>query len=99
MKNMGITEIRKSLKKRIQFDEVACGGYLAPYFQEILDTINELWKEGYIRNFSDDILRLLNGYQINTGDYDGCHILQTLDLRSVEMTKTSVKAFGTYICE
>lgn len=98
MKNMGIAEIRKSLKKDIQFDTALGGGYLAPYFQEILDTINELWKEGYIRNFSDDILRLLNGYQINTGDYDGCHISQTLDLHSVEMTKASVKAFGTYVC-
>lgn len=96
---MNITEIRKSLKSSIKFDAVLGTGCLAPYYKEVLDNINKLWRDGFVVNFSADFLALLNGYQVNTGDYDGCHICQTLDLHSVEMTKTSVKAFGAYVCK
>ena len=43
------------------------------------------------------LIRYLNGYQSNTGDYDGMHISQTLDLHSVTMTKRSFANFLTYL--
>ena len=93
---MTMTAFRKEIKARKQFDVALNGGNLVSYYEEIEKVVESLWKNGYAENFSNDILALANGYQVNSGNYAGCNIKQTLDLRSITMDKAAVKEFAAY---
>lgn len=91
---MTMAEIRKAMKEQIKRDVIP---ELKEYDREILGNIETLWKNGYLNEFSNDFLKIANGYLINSGNYEGCHIATTLDLRVISMDKKTVKEFGEYI--
>lgn len=91
---MKIREIRKEFKERIRFAEAVIPE-LVDYHKSMLRTFEELWKNGTTTNFDNDFLRFANGYQINTGDYEGLHIMQTLDLHRITASKKTVEEMAT----
>lgn len=94
---MTMKQIREKFKERIRFSEMV-NPELVDYQKDIQRTFEDLWRYGTVEDFSDDFLRFVNGYQINTGDYNDLHILQTLDLRRITATKAVVKdMMATYL--
>ena len=93
---MTMTQIRKEIKERKAF-AVRMGIDLADWYDEIARVIETIWKEGFTTEFSTDILKLANGFQINTGNYETCHISQTFDLHCITMDKKSLKEFAEFI--
>ena len=87
---MTIKEIKKEFKNRRNFAKTIDAA-LVEYFDTMLNTFDDLYKNGYITTFDNDFLRFVNGYQINTGNYDTLHINQTFDLRSIKADKKTVK--------
>lgn len=61
------------------------------YYDSVKKTLETLWNEGTVTEFDNDFLKVANGYQISTGDYEGIQILQTLDLHRITATKSVVK--------
>lgn len=96
MKTM--TQIRKEIKERKAF-AVRMGIDLADWYDDISRALESLWTNGFIADYevSTEVLKLANGYQINSGNYSTCHINQTFDLRSIKMDKATVKEFGEFI--
>lgn len=93
---MKIGEIRERFEERIRFANVI-DSELVDFEKSLQRQFEELWKYGYIENFTNDFLAYANGYQINTGDYEDFHILQTLDLRKIKGTKKAIKALGEFL--
>lgn len=93
---MTIAQIRKEIKERRSF-AVSVGVDLADWYDEIACVIERLWKDGFVTDFSGDMLKLANGYQLNTGNYETCHISQTFDLHCIKMDRVTVKDFAEYI--
>lgn len=93
---MTIAQIRKEIKERKAF-AVNMGIDLGGWYDEIARTINALWADGFTSEFSDDILQLANGFQINTCNYETCHISQTFDLHCIKMDRATVKEFAEFI--
>lgn len=87
---MTIKEIRKEFKERIRFSKMVLPE-LVEYHENMQRTFEDLWKNGMTQNFDNDFLRFANGYQINTGDYENIHILQTFDLRIITANHKAVK--------
>jgi hypothetical protein len=87
---MTIREIRKEFKERIRFSKMVLPE-LVEYHENMQRTFEDLWKNGTTQSFSNEFLRFANGYQINTGDYENLHILQTLDLRRITANHKAVK--------
>lgn len=68
---------------------------LTSFIDEIERTVETLWKNGSVSDFSNDILRMANGFVACGGDL---HIMQTLDLHSITVdSKAAVKAFAEYM--
>lgn len=88
---MTMTEMRKTVTEKSRSYRAMGLGELADYIESAKKTFEELWKEGYTRNFDNDFLKFANGYQFNTGDYTDLHIAQTFDLHSISATKRAVK--------
>ena len=93
---MTISCFRAEIKKRIRFAQLS-GSELDGWYKEINESINSLWKNGFITDFSDEILALANGYQVNSGNYETFHVSQTFDLRSISAEKKAVKEFAAFI--
>ena len=89
---MTMTEMRKAYKAARTFAENTQGlEELAWYYDSVKRTLETLWKYGTTTDFDKDFLKVANGYQIGTGDYEGIQILQTLDLHRITATKNVVK--------
>ena len=95
---MTIAQIRKEIKER-KASAVRMGIDLAGWYDEIAHTIETLWADGCVTEYSDDILKLANGYQVNSGNYETCHISQTFDLHCIKMGRKAVKEFAAFILE
>lgn len=87
---MTIKEIRNEFKRRIEFSVRANTG-LEDYYKTELKTFEDLYQNGTITAFTNDFLAFANGYQINTGNYDELHILQTLDLHRISAPRKVVR--------
>lgn len=68
---------------------------LSSFLNEIEYTVETLWKDGNVQNFSRDILRMANGFMI-TG-CEGFCINQTLDLHRITADKKATKLFAEYM--
>ena len=93
---MSIAQIRKEIKER-KASAVRMGIDLAGWYDEIAHVIEALWADGVVTEYSDDILKLANGYQINYSNYETCLISQTYDLHSIKMDRKAVKEFASFI--
>lgn len=95
---MTMTQIRKEIKERKE-SAIRMGFDLADWYDDISCALENLWKNGFISDYevSTEVLKLANGYQINYGNYNTCHINQTFDLRSIKMDRKTVKEFGEFI--
>lgn len=89
---MTMTEMRKAYKANRTFAANTPGlESLVWYYDSVKDTLETLWKAGTTTKFDNDFLKVANGYQISTGDYEGIQILQTLDLHRITASKNVVK--------
>lgn len=95
---MTIAQIRKEIKERKE-SAVRMGIDLAGWYDEIARTIETLWANGFATEYSDDILKLANGYQINSGNYETCFISQTFGLHCIKMSRKAVKEFAAFILD
>ena len=93
---MTITQIRKEIKERKAF-AMRAGIDLSGWYDEIARTIETLWANGFVTEYSNDILKLANGYQVNFGNYETCHILQAFDTHCIKMDRKAVKEFAEFI--
>lgn len=93
---MTMKAFRTEIKNKQRFAAMI-GEEMVAYYKEIETVIENLWKNGFADNFSNDILSLANGYLVNSGNYEGCSIKQTWDLRSISMDKATVKEFAAYV--
>lgn len=93
---MTIRQIREEIKARKE-SVIRMGIDLADWYDEIANVIEKLWSDGFITEYSNDILKLANGYQISSYNYDTCHISQTYDLHCIKMDRTAVKEFAEFI--
>ena len=93
---MSIAQIRKEIKER-KASVARMGIDLAGWYDEIESTIETLWADGFVAEYSGDILKLANGYQINSGNYETCHISDTFDLHCIKMDRKAVKEFAAFI--
>ena len=101
---MTIYEIRKAFKAQKEnyfkmmgavIDEVDAAN-MAYYFDEMMNTINELWANGFCKRFSNDILRMANGFTCwNDTTF---HVAQTYDLHCITADdRNTVKAFAEFM--
>ena len=89
---MTMTEMRKAYKANRSFAANTPGlESLVWYYDSVKDTLETLWKNGTTTEFGNDFLKVANGYQVRTQDYEGIKILQTLDLHRITATKAVVK--------
>ena len=95
---MTIAQIRREIKER-KASAVRMGIDLAGWYDEIARTIETLWADGCVTEYSDDILKLANGYQINYTNYETCFISQTFDLHCIKMDRKAVKEFASFILD
>lgn len=95
---MTIAQIRAEIKDR-KASAVRMGIDLAGWYDEIARTIETLWADGCVTEYSNDILKLANGYQINCNNYETCSISQTFDLHCIKMSRKAVKEFAAFILE
>ena len=92
---MTMTEMRKAYKASRAFAANTPGlEELAWYYDSVKNTLEALWKFGTVTYFDSDFLKVANGYQISTQDYEGIHINQTYDLHSITATREVVKALA-----
>lgn len=72
-----------------------------PGCTDLLDRISaiveDLWKDGYTAHFSNDILRLANGFAMNFDFNEEFFVNQTFDLRSITASKKATKSFAEYM--
>lgn len=80
---MTMREIRKEVKRMIAFSKANGNADLVDYYKSMCEQFEELYKNLSISNFTSDFLKMANGYQINTGNYDTFHIAQTHDLHTI----------------
>lgn len=88
---MTIKEIRNEMKRRLEFSKNAKTG-LESYLKREWESFEELYKHGTVSDFSNDFLGFANGFQTTMCEYDGLHILQTLDLHRISASKKVAKA-------
>ena len=93
---MTIAQIRKEIKERKE-SAVRMGIDLSGWYDDIAHAIETLWADGCMTEYSDDILKLANGYQINYNNYETCYISQTFDLHCIKMDRKAVKEFAEFI--
>lgn len=94
---MTMTEMRKAYKSKRDFAANTPGlEGLVWYYDSMKQTLETLWKEGTTTNFDNDFLKIANGYQISKQEYEGLHILQTLDLHRITATKAVVKELAEW---
>lgn len=92
---MTMTEMRKAYKANRAFAVNTPGmEELARYYDGVKNTLETLWKLGIVTDFDNDFLKVANGYQISTQDYEGIHINQTYDLHSITATREVVRALA-----
>ena len=97
---MTMTEIRKKFKelkgisKHNPNPEMAA--MMVEYWNDFQNIIEEIWSNGFSTNYSEEFLKVANGFQINTGNYTTCHISDTYDLHCIKMDKVTVKEFAAY---
>lgn len=87
---MTMTEIRKEFRNNRNFAKFI-NDDLCKYYDAMLRAFETLYREGYIVEFDNDFLKFVNGYQINSGNYETLHVNQTLDLHSIAADKKTVK--------
>lgn len=84
---MTIRELRKELKRKLNSLNLLGLDEIADYYTAEWVAFEELYREGTVRNFSNDFLANANHYQRYTREYENLSILQTLDLHSISATK------------
>lgn len=92
---MTIKELRMKYNKMLRFAK-ATNSDLIEYYKEIWETMETLYKYGYITEFSMDFLAIANGYVVNTQNYENFHIRQTLGLHDISATKSAAKDIMAY---
>lgn len=80
---MTMAEIRKEIKELNAFSKAIGNTEIVEYRKIMCKQFEELYKNLSISNFTSDFLKMANGYQINTGNYDTFHIAQTHDLHTI----------------
>ena len=93
---MTMKEFRKKIREQKE-SALRLGIDLAGWYDEIKYVIETLWKDGFVDQYSRDILKLANGFQISTGNYETFHILQTYDLHSITADKKATKEFAEFL--
>ena len=92
---MTIWQIRKEIKTR-KAEAIRMGFDLADWYDDISYTIETLWRDGFITNFTNMMLKYANSYQITSCNYKTCHISQTYNLHCIKMDRTAVKEFAEF---
>lgn len=88
---MTMTEIRKSFKNQIETSRRFNNEIIEEYITSMLNTFEDLYKNGTTVDFDDEFLRFANGFQTTSGEYENLTILQTFDLHRINATKKVVK--------
>ena len=94
---MTMAEIRKGFKERREYYKRTGLDELIDFNKHMQDEVETLYKNGFIRNCSDDFISYCNGYQIKTCDYETCHIYSAFDMRSVEASKNTAREIAEFI--
>jgi len=97
---MTLKEIMKQSRKRSDFCKQVGLEELAIFQEEMETACNKLYSTGLLRKeeISDELLKMANGFQCRTGEYETFHISQTYDLRSIEcLSKTTAREFAEYV--
>ena len=98
---MTFKEIMNVSKKHSEFCKRIEGlEELASWQEEMRKACNKLYYTGFLckEEISDDLLKMANGFQSRTGEYETFHINQTYDLRSIKcLSKTTAREFAEYV--
>ena len=97
---MTLKEIMKVSKQHSEFCKKSGLEELADWQEEMRKVCAKLYTTGLLREeeISNDLLKMANGFQCRTGEYETFHISQTYDLRSIEcMSKTTAREFAEYV--
>ena len=92
---MTIKEIRSEYKRMRRFNQLI-GGDLLGYLDSIWGSMEDLYKYGYIEEYSNEFLALVNGYVVTQQKCDRVHIGQTLDLHYIAANKSATREFMIY---
>lgn len=98
---MTMKEIMKASKKHSEFCKSIPGlEELADWQEEMRKAVTKLYSTGLLRKeeISKELLKMANGFQSRTGNYETFHISQTYDLRSIEcLSKTTAREFAEFV--
>ena len=97
---MTLKEIMKVSRNHSEFCRKMGLDELADWQEEMRKACTKLYNTSllYKEEISDELLRLANGFQCRSGEYETFHINQTLDLRSIEcLSKTTAREFAEYV--
>ena len=93
---MTMVEIKKEINKRRRFCKLSGLEELIGWYDEMNRFITDLYENSYTESFTNDMLRVINGYRFNTEDAE-FHVTVCLDLRNVAATKRAVRRFAEYL--
>lgn len=91
---MTMKAFREEISRKTSPNALYTSENLVNFYREISRVIETLWKNGYVTEFSTDILREANGFVNCGGDL---RIMQTLDLHSITADKKATKLFAEYL--
>lgn len=93
---MTMKEFRKELNAKRNFAKSFIPG-LVEWYDEIEVVIETLWKQGFVTEYTNDMLKCANGFQINTCNYETFHVSQTFDLHTIKADKKATKEFAEFL--
>lgn len=93
---MTMNEIKKEINRRKRFCKLSGLEELISWYDEMYRFVTDLYENGYTESFSNDMLRVINGYRFNTEDEE-FQVTVCLDLRDVAATKKAVRRFAEYM--
>lgn len=93
---MTMNEIKKEINRRKRFCKLSGLEELISWYDEMYRFVTDLYENGYTESFTNDMLRVINGYRFNTEDEE-FQVTVCLDLRDVTATKKAVRRFAEYM--
>ena len=93
---MTMNEIKKEINRRKRFCKLSGLEELISWYDEMYRFVTDLYENGCTESFTNDMLRVINGYRFNTEDEE-FHVTVCLDLRNVAATKRAVRRFAEYL--
>lgn len=93
---MTMNEIKKEINRRKRFCKLSGLEELISWYDEMYRFVTDLYENGCTESFTNDMLRVINGYRFNTEDEE-FQVTVCLDLRDVTATKKAVRRFAEYM--